>query len=49
MGEPINLDFEVFLEKIESNYEKIRPCASKIGYYTMFRDIYNLRNRFPVS
>lgn len=46
-----NPDFNhlTFISKLAYKADAIRPCADKMGYYNMLRDIYNWKNQNPVS
>lgn len=44
-----DVDFEILRHKISINLDKVRLCATAGGYLIMLRDIYNWKNKNPMS
>lgn len=42
------VDQDVFKNKIEMKMDSIGPRANRIGYFIMFKDIYNWKNKEPI-
>jgi len=43
------VDFDIFLQKLEYKLEWLRPCTNMIGYKSIFKNIYNWKNKSPVE
>lgn len=43
------IEFELFLQRLPYRMDQIRPCARVTEYLKIFRDIYNYKNREPLS
>lgn len=43
------VDFDVFMKKLSLALDMFHPCTKTNSYLSMFRDIYNYRNKDPIS
>jgi ParB-like nuclease domain len=44
-----DVDFDIFKKKLSINMDKIRLCSGPASYLMMLRDIYNWKNRDPIT
>lgn len=43
------VDLEIFMKRLEINLDKLKPCAAYSGYLMLLCDIYNYKNKNPIS
>ncbi len=43
------IDFEIFMKKLEYKLDWVRHCTRYVDYYDVFKQIYNFRNSAPLT